>query len=204
MIRIIDYGLGNVGAFINAYKRLGFPAGRARTPFELEDADKIILPGVGAFDEAATLLMESGMRRELDELVLKKKIPVLGVCVGMQLLAAGSDEGIMNGLNWIPGRVRAFKTNPKSDRLCTPHMGWNDIHGDTTKNIISGIEASARFYFLHSYFYDCENNDNVLAVTEYGLKFASIIVHENIYGVQFHPEKSHHFGQHLLKNFALL
>ena len=204
MIRIIDYGLGNVGAFINVYKRLGLRAGRACNPVELEDADRIILPGVGAFDKAALLLKESGMRQKLDELVFQNKIPVLGVCVGMQLLASSSDEGTMNGLNWIPGRVRAFHSHPKSERLCAPHMGWNDIHGDTTNKLISGIEASSRFYFLHSFFYDCEDNDNIVAVTDYGFEFASIIADENIYGVQFHPEKSHHFGESLLKNFALL
>lgn len=202
MIRIIDYGVGNIQAFLNVFKRLGIEAGRAKTPFELDDAMRLILPGVGAFDRAMQLLNESGMRERAEELVLEKRVPVLGVCVGMQMLAAGSDEGQLPGLNWIPGRVRAFASHPQSQRLPMPHMGWNDLLIKPESPLFKGFEPDPRFYFLHSYYFECGSPEYVAATTEYGHPFASVVSKGNIHGTQCHPEKSHRFGALLLKNFA--
>ena len=200
MIRIVDYGLGNVQAFLNVYRRLNIAAERARTAGELRDADKIVLPGVGAFDHAMDLLDASGMRATLDEMVLERRVPVLGVCVGVQILAHGSDEGRAQGLGWIAGHVRAFKNLQRSD-LMLPHMGWNDVMPTAPSPLLRHLD-SARFYFLHSYYFDCENSADVAAVSRYGIDFACAVSAGNVHGVQFHPEKSHRFGTQLLKNFA--
>jgi glutamine amidotransferase len=148
------------------------------------------------------LLDGSGMREAVDDLVLKQRVPVLGVCVGMQILAGSSDEGKLAGLGWIDARVRRFDetTLPRPARL--PHMGWNDVVPNSGAKLFAGLEQDSRFYFLHSYYFDCASNDNVLATSEYGIAFGSAVRSENIYGVQFHPEKSHDYGVRLLKNFA--
>lgn len=202
MITIIDYGLGNVQAFSNVYKRLGIPVAIARAPAELAGATKLILPGVGAFDHAMELLMKSGMRESLDEMVLSNKIPVLGVCIGMQILANSSEEGRLPGLGWIDGVVRRFEPPISQFPLRLPHMGWNDVIPRGASALFDSLESHARFYFLHSYFFQCALPENVLAVTEYGEYFPCAVGKENIFGVQFHPEKSHHFGAKLLKNFG--
>jgi len=204
MIAIINYGLGNVQAFANLYKRLNIPASIASTAAGLEGATKLILPGVGAFDHAMELFDGSGMREKVVDLVLRQGMPVLGVCVGMQILARGSDEGKLSGLGWIDGRVRRFDENrlPRPARL--PHMGWNDVVPKGGEKLFSGLEQDSRFYFLHSYYFDCASNDNVLATSEYGMSFGCAVRSNNIYGVQFHPEKSHAYGVRLLKNFAEL
>jgi glutamine amidotransferase len=204
MIRIVDYGVGNIQAFMTMFKRLGLPAQRAHTAADLKDADRLILPGVGAFDHAMQMFNQSGMRPELERMVLEEKVPVLGVCVGMQMLAAGSDEGKLPGLNWIPGRVRAFATNSKSESLPMPHMGWNDLVLKTDSHLFKDFEPSPRFYFLHSYYFDCENREHVAATADYGFNFDCIVSAGHIHGSQCHPEKSHHFGTQLLKNFAEL
>ena len=204
MIHVIDYGLGNVQAFLTMYKRLGFEATRARTAADLSGARKIILPGVGAFDHAIELLNQSGMRSTLETLVLNDKVPVLGICVGMQLLATSSEEGRLPGLGWVPGKVRTFRCNEKSAVLPLPHMGWNDVQPTPGSALFAGLESDARFYFLHSYFFECEESSHIAAVASYGLDFSCAISAGNVHGVQFHPEKSHHFGTKLLKNFAEL
>ena len=158
MIHIVDYGLGNVQAFANMYKRLGIDACLASTPVMLEHADRIILPGVGAFDHAVTLLEQSGMRPILQQLVVRQKVPLLGICVGMQILANGSDEGQLPGLGWIPGRVRSFAANPDSAQLPMPHMGWNDTNVILNDGIYSGIKEPS-FYYLHSYYLHLKNKD---------------------------------------------
>ena len=203
MIRVIDYGLGNISAFLNMYKRLNIEAAVARNADELRQADKLILPGVGAFDHAMELLDGSGMRATLDELVTERKVPVLGICVGMQILARGSDEGRLAGLGWIDARVRGF-ASLKKDELLLPHMGWNDVHPVTGTPLFEGLRPEGRFYFLHSYFFECAREEDVAARTTYGIDFACAAHAGNIYGVQFHPEESHHFGTQLLKNFAEL
>lgn len=204
MITIIDYGLGNIQAFVNVYKRLHIPVTVARTAQELLRASKLILPGVGAFDHAMERLNASGMREMLDELVLVKKVPVVGICVGMQILADSSDEGSLPGLGWVPGRVRHFRSVAGLERLALPHMGWNDVEPLNSNPLFKGFEEDARFYFLHSFYFECAQSSYSAAVASYGLDFSCAVAVDNIYGVQFHPEKSHHFGVGLLKNFAEL
>jgi glutamine amidotransferase len=202
MITIVDYGLGNVLAFVNVYKRLGIPVRVAKSEAELVRASKIILPGVGAFDHAIALLNESGMRAALEDLVLSRKVPVLGVCVGMQMLGRSSEEGRAPGLGWVQGSVHQFDPSwlPHETRL--PHMGWNDVSPVSGDGLFFGLEARARFYFLHSYYFRCEEAGDVLAETDYGARFCCALQHGHIFGVQFHPEKSHRFGVRLLQNYA--
>ena len=202
MITIIDYGLGNAKAFLNVYRGLNIVASVARTSSELNSARKLILPGVGSFDCAMELLRQSGMRDALDELVLGRSIPVLGVCVGMQILASSSEEGQSVGLGWIDGQVRKFDVASFRQPAPLPHMGWNDVWPVIQSPIFAGLEQDARFYFLHSYFFQCMQSENVLAQADYGPAFTCAVNKENIYGVQFHPEKSHQYGARLLKNFA--
>lgn len=202
MIAIIDYGLGNILAFVNTFKSLNIPVAVAGNAGALTKATRLILPGVGAFDHAMELLQASGMRHTLDRLVLEHKVPILGICVGMQILADSSEEGDLPGLGWIPGRVRAFKSEPQSAGLPLPHMGWNDVHPVENQRLFRGLETDARFYFLHSYFFECDKQENVAAVADYGMNFSCTVHSENVYGVQFHPEKSHQWGIQLLKNFA--
>lgn len=204
MITIINYGLGNIQAFVNVYKRLHIPVAVATTVDQVNGASKLILPGVGAFDHAMERLDGSGMREALDDAVLVNKIPILGICVGMQMLASSSDEGKLSGLGWVPGTVRSFRSIPALSELPLPHMGWNDIVPTPGCSLFQGMEVNSRFYFLHSYFFECQNEQNIAARANYGLDFSCAVSVENIYGVQFHPEKSHHFGVNLLKNFAEL
>ncbi len=204
MIHIVDYGLGNLQSFVNMYKRLGFESVRARAAVDLENATKIILPGVGAFDHAMELLAASGMRERLDDLVLVQRVPVLGICVGMQILANSSEEGTGQGLGWVPERVCSFSGNPASATLPMPHMGWNDVVPAAGSPLFKGLENDARFYFLHSYYFECSDAANVAARADYGFQFDCAVQNDNVFGVQFHPEKSHHWGAALLKNFAEL
>jgi glutamine amidotransferase len=198
----VDYGLGNVQAFLTVYKGLGIEAVRAKTAADLRGACKIILPGVGAFDHAIQLLNRSGMRETLEHLVINDKVPVLGICVGMQLLASASDEGKQLGLGWIPGRVVSFRSREQLASLAIPHMGWNDVLPRSGHPLFVGIELQARFYFLHSYFFEPLETAHVSAVASYGSDFACAVSSDNVHGVQFHPEKSHRFGTRLLKNFG--
>jgi glutamine amidotransferase len=204
MIHIVDYGLGNVQALLTMFKRLGLKATLSKNAEELIGANKIILPGVGAFDHAIKLLDQSGMRPVLETLVLKQKVPVLGICVGMQILATYSEEGLLPGLGWVPGKVRSFHSDERSANLPLPHMGWNDVKPKINTPIFAGLESDARFYFLHSYFFECDDPSHVAAVSSYGMDFGCSVSACNVYGVQFHPEKSHHFGSQLLKNFGEL
>jgi glutamine amidotransferase len=202
MITLVDYGVGNIQAFLTTFKRLGIPAERARTAEQLAGATRVILPGVGAFDHAMTRLNGSGMRATLEELVLGRKVPVVGICVGMQMLATGSDEGSLEGLNWVPGRVRSFSSHASSASLPMPHMGWNDLDVRPGGALFEGMDAQPRFYFLHSYYFECVDAADIAATARYGLDFACAISRGHIHGVQCHPEKSHHFGEQLLANFA--
>lgn len=204
MITIIDYGLGNIQAFVNVYRRLHIPVSVAKCATDLGGATKLILPGVGAFDHAIERLDASGMRPALNELVQQQKIPVLGICVGMQILADSSEEGSLPGLGWVPGSVRSFKAIPELSELALPHMGWNDVTPASDSALFKGFETESRFYFLHSYFFDCSKAEHIAATSSYGLDFSCAVRADNVYGVQFHPEKSHHFGVGLLKNFAEL
>jgi glutamine amidotransferase len=203
MMAIVDYGLGNIMAFTNVYRRLDISVTVAKHPRDLEGASKVILPGVGAFDHAVLLLKQSGLEESLHEIVMSRRIPVLGVCVGMQILAASSEEGRLRGLGWVEGEVKKFRPTTTAG-MRVPHMGWNDVRPTRSARLFQGIEKDARFYFLHSYYFKCASAENVLAETDYGGTFSSAISAANIYGVQFHPEKSHRFGTRLLQNFAEL
>ncbi len=204
MITIIDYGVGNINAFVNVYKRVDFPVKIAKSAADLEGAEKLILPGVGHFDYAMTKLNNSGMREKLDHLVIDKKIPVVGICVGMQMMANYSDEGEMEGLKWIDASVKKFDETKIKQVTRLPHMGWNDVKPMSNMPLFKGLEKDAIFYFLHTYYFECNNPNDVMAVSDYGIEFASAAYHENKYGIQFHPEKSHHYGEILLHNFAKL
>jgi imidazole glycerol-phosphate synthase subunit HisH len=204
VIAIVDYGLGNIRAFANVYKKLDLPFFIASNPENLGTADKIILPGVGAFDEAMGLLRKSGMREILDEMVLGRKVPVLGICVGMQMLAGSSEEGRLPGLGWIDGVVRKFEVSNLPHKTRLPHMGWNQVAPKDGSPLMRDLSESSRFYFLHSFYFHCNNRENVIAETEYGSVFSSAVNSGTIFGVQFHPEKSHSNGIQLLKNFGTL
>ena len=204
MIAIVDYGLGNIKAFSNVYKKLHIPVRIAKNAADLKGAEKIILPGVGAFDHAVELLESSGMRNALDELVLEKKVPVLGICVGMQILARSSQEGKLLGLGWINGEVKKFDTSRLAHVTHLPHMGWNDVIPTSTSALFEQLNTGSIFYFLHSYFFECDKKEDVIATTDYGGEFACAVNAGNVFGVQFHPEKSHQYGVQLLKNFANL
>lgn len=202
MIHIIDYGVGNIQAFLNCFKRLGIKAVRAKKAEDLEHVTHLILPGVGAFDYAMQLFNESGLREKVEYLVLVEKVPVLGICVGMQMLASSSEEGSLAGLNWIPGKVKSFSSHEVSHELPMPHMGWNDILIHRQKSLFNDIGVQPKFYFLHSYYFECDNKEHVIASAEYGFNFDCILSNGNIYGIQCHPEKSHSYGSLLLKNFS--
>lgn len=201
MIGVVDYGLGNVQAFLNIYKRLNIPAMAIRTAGALADAERVILPGVGSFDWAMARLNSSGMREALDEQVLNKRHPVLGVCVGMQMLARRSEEGRLPGLGWIPADVKRFDENGFTQKTHLPHMGWNDVAPRAVDSLFRSMEAP-RFYFLHSYYFMPDNSEQILATTDYNGEFASAVRAGHVYGTQFHPEKSHQWGIQLLRNFA--
>ena len=204
MITIIDYGVGNVLAFQNVFKRLSIPSKIAKCENDLMGSSKLILPGVGHFDYTMSQLNNSGMRDRLDELVLKQKIPIIGICVGMQMMALKSDEGSLDGLCWIDANVKKFDEATINHHTKLPHMGWNDVKPNENHPLFKGLEQQAIFYFLHSYYFKCSNEENSISKTDYGINFSSSIQHDNIYGIQFHPEKSHSYGERLLKNFANL
>jgi glutamine amidotransferase len=204
MIAIINYGVGNIRAFVNIYNKLDIPIIIAEKKSDLVNVDKIILPGVGAFDHAMDKLNASGMRDRIDDLVLDKKLPVIGICVGMQMLANCSEEGKGTGLGWIDAVVTKFDINKIQYKTHLPHMGWNDIYGTSNNLLLSELQENAKFYFLHSYYFHCNNENNIIATADYGIKFTCAVNHNNIFGVQFHPEKSHNYGIQLLNNFAKL
>ena len=204
MIGIVDYGIGNIKAFSNIYKQLDIPHRVVTCKEHFKDVEKIILPGVGAFDHAMMRLGKSGLLATLSHLVLNKKKPVLGICVGMQMMAKSSEEGIFEGLGWIDAEVIKFNKEALGSEYPLPHMGWNLVEYMNDNPLFKDIDANSRFYFLHSYYFNSTNKDNSIATTEYGKRFTCAINRDNIFGVQFHPEKSHHNGMQLLKNFSNL
>lgn len=203
MIAIIDYGVGNIKAFANIYKNFDMPFKIVKEVSDLENATKIILPGVGSFDHAMLSLDKSGMREKLDELVLEKGLPVIGICVGMQMLSKSSEEGVLPGLGWIDGNVKKFdKSKIKNGPL--PHMGWNNLHIKKDSTLFKNLDEIPRFYYLHSYYFQCNNENDIIGTATYGEAFTCMVNHKNVYGIQCHPEKSHHNGMTLLKNFGEL
>lgn len=200
MIGILDYGVGNVNAFLNVYKKLGIKAEAISDASSLHLASHLVLPGVGSFDYAIDKFNTSGLKQPTEDLVINSGIPLLGVCVGMQMLASRSDEGSASGLNWIPGTVQHFRAYNEC-KLPLPHMGWNNLILGSENKITNGLDHAC-FYFLHSFVYRSENPGSVLARADYGGKFEVIINKNNIYGMQCHPEKSHSFGSRFLKNFS--
>lgn len=204
MITIIDYSVGNINAFVNVYKRVNVPVKIAKTSADLEGAKKIILPGVGHFDHAMSELIKSGMREKLDELVMVHKVPVIGICVGMQMMGNSSDEGKLEGLKWIDAKIKKFDETKIKQVTRLPHMGWNDVKPVVSHALFEGLENEALFYFLHSYYFECNNSADILATSEYGGEFTCAAHHQNVFGIQFHPEKSHSYGETLLHNFAKL
>lgn len=205
MIAIVNYGSGNVRAIGNIYDRLNIQ-------YEIVDraenmpanTSKIILPGVGAFDETMSMLLRSGFRTVLDEWVLAKKTPVLGICVGMQILSGGSEEGNLEGLNWVPGFVKKIPKELLEHKPRLPHLGWNSVEIQKEKPLMAGIDVKEGFYFIHSYYFECADQADILTTTHYAKPFASAVNRDEIYGTQFHPEKSHSNGIALLRNFANL
>lgn len=198
---VVDAGIGNLGAIPNMLKRIGASATITNDRHEIGAADRLILPGVGAFDPAMQTLNDLGIVDVLTEKALVQKVPVLGVCLGMQLLFDGSEEGSLPGLGWVPGKVVRFRLNGSDPSLRVPHMGWNWVERANDAALLGGFEETPRFYFAHSYHVEPAVPADVAGWTEYGYRFAAAVQHENIGGIQFHPEKSHRFGLRVFENF---
>lgn len=201
-IAVIDYGLGNVRSIVNMFKKVGVAALSTRNPDLLREASKLVPPGVGSFDAGMRNLEKLGLRRLLDELVLEAGVPILGICLGMQLLAESSEEGQSPGLGWIAGRAVRFCFEGGEKTLRIPHMGWNLLEPRLPSPLLPDPEQENWFYFAHSYHVQCRVAEHCLAQTTYGLPFTAMVGRENIAGVQFHPEKSHRFGMELFRQFA--
>lgn len=202
MICIVDYGMGNLGSMLNMFKRIGVKATIASDPEVIQRAAKLVLPGVGAFDAAmASINALPGLREVLDQKALIERVPILGVCLGMQLFTRSSEEGSLPGFGWIPGLTVRF---PKQEGLKVPHMGWNVALPNTPSPLTAQVGEAPRYYFVHSYCVHVDDAAHSLMRTNYGIEFDSAIGRDNILGVQFHPEKSHRYGMQILKNFAEL
>lgn len=202
MVTIIDYGVGNLGSILNMFKKVGEDAQISADPSVIANAEKLLLPGVGSFDFGMQSLNESGLRDILDNKVLKEKTPILGICLGMQLMTNRSEEGILPGLGWIDASVKRFV--PIHAGMKVPHMGWSAVESVAANPLLARLTWPARFYFVHSFYVSCESCADVLLQSHYGYDFHAAFSHDNILGVQFHPEKSHKFGMQLLKSFAEL
>lgn len=205
-VTVVDHGVGNLGSVINMLKKVGVPHVLSTGPKDIERAEKIILPGVGAFDGAMRALKTGGYYDVLNEKVVREKTPILGICLGMQLLARSSEEGSEQGFGWIPASVKRFSFGSNDERLKIPHMGWNTIRVVNDSPLIGILrdEPDVRFYFVHSYYVVCDDAADQIAVTPYNGEFTSIMGKGNVFGAQFHPEKSHKFGMQLFRNFAAL
>ena len=203
MIVIVDYGMGNLASIQNMLKKVGAPSSQiSSNPEVIENAEKIILPGVGAFDTGMQNLNETGLLDVLNYKVLEDKTPTLGVCLGMQLMTQSSDEGKLPGLGWIDAKTVRFCFDSDNMKLKIPHMGWNTVKIQRPGTLFTDMYAEARFYFVHSYHVVCNNPENILTTTEYGYDFVSAIQNGHIMAAQFHPEKSHKFGMKLYRNFV--
>lgn len=201
MITVVDYGVGNIGAILNMLEYLGIEAEARCNPSDIEHAEKLILPGVGAFDKAMSTLRSRGLIPSLDKAVLQRKVPVLGVCLGMQLLARRSEEGQEAGLGYIDADVRRI-TLPLESSLKVPHIGWMEIQPTQRSPLFDPTRQTERFYFDHGYHMVCDDAGDVSATIEYSARLCCAVGRGNVFGVQFHPEKSHRFGMRLLDSFG--
>tara|TARA_B100001123_G_scaffold436227_1_gene566144 strand:- start:649 stop:1254 length:606 start_codon:yes stop_codon:yes gene_type:complete len=201
MVTIVDYGMGNLGSIKNMFKRIGVSTVLAADLEAIEKSDKLVLPGVGNFDQAMKRINSSDLREILDRKALVERIPILGICLGMQLLTQSSEEGTLLGLGWIKAATRRF---PKTSKLKVPHMGWNIVSPVRESPISKNLPDEIRFYFVHSFYVQVENEEDSILKAHYGINFDAAIQHGNIFGAQFHPEKSHKFGRQFLTNFANL
>jgi glutamine amidotransferase len=203
MLTIVDYGVGNLASIQNMLKKLGVPSVISSEQAVIEKATRIILPGVGAFDTCSEKLQQSGLTEILNQKALQERVPLLGVCVGMQLLLNGSEEGQLPGLGWIKGRNIRFRKEQMPSDYKIPHMSWTDVRPVKSARLLQEMEEP-RFYFVHSYHAQLDNAEDGLIEADYGYSFIAGVERDNILGVQFHPEKSHKFGMKLLQNFVKL
>jgi imidazole glycerol-phosphate synthase subunit HisH len=201
MIAIIDYGIGNLGSILNMLKKVGSEAEITSDPDRIRSASKLIFPGVGAFDSGMRELEQRNLIPLLNEQVLERRKPILGICLGMQLMTRGSEEGLRPGLGWVDADTIRFKPDATLG-LKVPHMGWNQVSSAKDSILLAGSDPEVRFYFVHSYFVCCKSRDDILLTATHGTPFHAAFERGNIAGVQFHPEKSHKYGLWLLKNFA--
>jgi glutamine amidotransferase len=202
MLVIIDYGLGNLQSISNMLKKIGVQSEISSDPSRVELASKLILPGVGAFDTGMNNIINMGLDAVLSDKVLTQKTPILGICLGMQLFANRSEEGSCEGLGWIDANIVKFDSKKLSENLKIPNMGWNTIEIKQNAKIVEGFNSEPRFYFVHSYHMVNSDNLDIIASSNYGYNYSSVVQKNNIVGVQFHPEKSHKYGMQLLKNFV--
>lgn len=198
-ISVIDYGCGNLASVLNMIQHVGGTARLISSPEQLVEAEKIILPGVGAFDHGVGVLHERGWVQPLEVAVFERRVPIMGICLGMQLMTQGSEEGQQPGLGWV--RARAKRFCPVDSRLKVPHMGWNEVRQVRSDPLLPDTAWPRRFYFVHSYRVECSDPDDVLLLCEHGEEFVAAFQHSNIWGFQFHPEKSHRFGMELFRHF---
>ncbi len=203
MIVIIDYGLGNLGSIKNMLRKIGYSSEISSNPELIAQASKIILPGVGAFDTGMSKLNSLGLVSLLNKKVIEEKTPVLGICLGAQLMCKNSEEGALKGLSWFDAEVLAFNGRFESTKeLPVPNMGWIDVEVQKANKLVENLPLNPRFYFVHSYFISTQIKADILLTSQYGITYTSALQKDNIFGVQFHPEKSHKYGFQMLKNFA--
>ena len=202
MIVIVNYGLGNLGSIKNMLTKIGSKSIISSKPDAISRADKLILPGVGSFDRGMSNLEKLKLIPVINKKVIEEKTPILGICLGMQLMTKNSQEGKLKGLGWINADTIRF--NKDDEKFIIPHMGWNNIILNKNHSILNNINRNSRFYFVHSYHVVCQNDSDILTTTNYGYDFVSAFQKNNIIGVQFHPEKSHRFGMQLLNNYSKL
>jgi imidazole glycerol-phosphate synthase subunit HisH len=200
-VAVIDYGMGNIGSICKMLSRVGADPFVSSDPNRLAEADRLVLPGVGHFDRAITNLMAAGLVETLRDLVQIRGMPILGICLGMQLMCRSSEEGTLPGLGFIDARVQRFEF-PDDQRLKVPHMGWRQLELVRGSPLVAGLDGTSRFYFVHSYYVECSDDSDVLARSHYGRPFTAAFQRDNLVGVQFHPEKSHRFGIRLFQNFV--
>lgn len=198
MIIIVDYGMGNIRSVLHKISKLGFDVDSSSDPDVIAAAGKLILPGVGSFGSGMNNLSDMDLINALNIKVVREKTPVLGICLGMQLFTRHSEEGEVEGLGWIDGTTKKFSFT--EEKLPIPHVGWNTINVKQESQLLSRVSADMRFYFTHSYHLSCDD-DLIVATSEYGYEFPSVIQEGNIFGVQFHPEKSHLDGMRIIENF---